>query len=276
MPAQRRHETRYTIRFPVELTVGKASLSLVTEDVSFGGLFLKTDTPAPLHQLVKVRLVLPVGDRALRAHGMTVHVVEPHHASGRTPGMGIQFYGLDRETRDAWDAFVHHVESRFPLSADQAPLRLPRGFTPEPVRRRLARHDAVIKLEPDTREELAEKVASMLQTEVLEAPVRLNLEPHVVPGARVVVHIVHPDTGLPFLMEGVVRERAHPAQAGSPEKRNEKDTEAGTEGGLAGGDDRTGLATIALSGLTRAKKESLEDFTRAGVLVDDEVMDAGD
>src|SRR5579863_4485762 len=121
--AQRRRGVRYTIRFPVQLTLGKRTVSLLTSDVSYGGVFLRTDAPPALQQLVRVRLVLPIGDRALSMHGMTVRVVTPDNPSGYDAGFGVQFYGVDQTTRDSWDTFVRHVEDRYPRAADQTPLR---------------------------------------------------------------------------------------------------------------------------------------------------------
>jgi Tfp pilus assembly protein PilZ len=234
-----RRDTRYSIRFPARVSHGKRTLSLLTEDVSYGGVFLCTDSPLPLLQLVRVQLVLPIGDRALQAHGMTVHVVQPENAQGRVPGVGVQFYALDQNTRDAWEAFIGRVETTCPKSPDQAPLRLPRGFTPEPVRRRFERHTAVLKVEPTTVEELEEINSRDVATGSMFVPTRLELPI----GTRVVVYIAHPATGQPFLFEAKVVHRT--------------DAPAGL-----------GLELIAVD--YRCKQEFL-DFVRGGILIDDEV-----
>lgn len=240
MPPHRRRDTRYSIRFPVQLAHGKRTLSLLTADVSYGGVFLFTDSPLPLMQLVGVHLVLPIGDRALRAHGMTVHVVKPDNAEGRVPGLGVQFYALDQTTRDSWEAFVRHVEGHFPVSRDQVPLRLPRGFTPEPVRRRFERHTAVLKIEPATLTELEEIYTRDVSTGTIVVPSTLELPLR----ARVVIYVAHPTTGQPFLIEGSVRQRAEAPPA----------------------------LTVDLMGVDRSTKEEFLDFVRGGVFIDDEVV----
>lgn len=241
MSPHRRRDTRYSIRFPVQLAHGKRVLSLLTADVSYGGVFLCTDSPLPLMQLVGVHLVLPIGDRALKAHGMTVHVVKPDNADGRVPGLGVQFYALDHTTRDSWDAFVRHVETHFPKSHDQAPLRLPRGFTPEPVRRRFERHTAVLKVEPKTLAELEQVYTRDVAKGSMTLPSALELPQ----GARVVVYVAHPATGQPFLMEGsVVR-----CRRGTPP-----------------------ALEVELLGIDRRTKEDFLDFMRGGVWIDDEVV----
>ena len=109
-------------------------------------MFLRTDSAPPLLQLVQVQLVLPIGGHALRAHGMTVHVVAPDNTLGHVAGIGVQFYALDRETREAWEGFTRHVAANYPESTDQTPLRLYRGVTPEPLSRRFGHHTAVLEL----------------------------------------------------------------------------------------------------------------------------------
>src|SRR5579863_9410238 len=121
MSVHKRRDVRFAIRFPAQLSYKHRTTSLMTEDVSYGGVFLGTDTPPPTLQLVGVQLVLPVGGHALKAHGMTVHVVEPGGPPGRPCGVGVQFYALDRETRETWEAFVTHVRTTYPRAADQAP-----------------------------------------------------------------------------------------------------------------------------------------------------------
>src|SRR5579872_5989904 len=120
MADSKRRDVRYQIRFPAQLSFARQTRSLLTEDVSLNGVFLGTDTPPPVLQLVRVHLVLPIGDRALLAHGMTVHVVTPAQREGegalRTPGIGVQFYALDAETRVTWEGFIRHVEANHPPS----------------------------------------------------------------------------------------------------------------------------------------------------------------
>ena len=198
--ARRRLDVRYSIRFPVQLVYAKRARSLVTEDISAGGVFLCTDSPPPLLQLVHVKLVLPIGGRALKAHGMTVHVVEPDNPAGRTPGIGIQFYGLDQATRDTWDAFTRHVEARYPQSPDQTPLRLGRGETPEPLKRRFGHHTAVLDLKPRNINALEHIYNRDVTTGAMFIPTPLPLEV----GADVVINITHPESHEPFLFEAKV------------------------------------------------------------------------
>jgi hypothetical protein len=239
-----RRDTRYVLSFPAQITVGKRTLSLLTEDVSYGGIFLRTDAAPPLYQLVSVQLVLPVGDHAIQVFGMTVHVVLPDNPVRQTPGIGIQFYALDQNTRDSWDTFIRYVEARCPEGPDQTPLRLPRGFTPEPIRRRFERHTAVLKVEPATQAELE----GIYERDVLTATMTIATSLELSPQTRVMVYISHPSSGQPFLLEALVL-------------RKVKDPE--------------GLA-LELLGLDRAAKDAFLDFVRAGIFIDEEVVESQD
>jgi Tfp pilus assembly protein PilZ len=240
MTSHRRLDVRYAIQFPAQLLHARRSYSLVTEDVSHGGIFLRTETPPPLMQLVQVRLVLPIGGHALSAHGMTVHVVEPSNAKGRVPGIGVQFYALDHATRDAWEGFVRHVAASYPESADQTPLRMKRGMTPEPLSRRFIRHTAVLELRPETVAALEELHRSELSAGEIFVPTTKALAP----GTEVVIHVLHPGHGGPFLFEGKVKSRSTV---------------------------RRGL-TVELVGVDGRTKSDFLEFVHGPIVVDEEVV----
>jgi Tfp pilus assembly protein PilZ len=206
MALYRRRDARYSIQFPVQIVHAKRPLSLVTQDVSEGGIFAATDTPPPLMQLVHVQLVLPIGGRALSAHGMTVHVVLPKNEAGRVPGIGVQFYALDRSTRDAWEGFTRYVAANCPPSPDQTPLRLQRGITPEPLSRRFGAHKAVLELKPATLESLEDLYSNDIGMGSLTVPTDVRVDA----GANVVIHVTHPVSHAPFLIEARVR---HPVES---------------------------------------------------------------
>jgi Tfp pilus assembly protein PilZ len=237
--AQRRRDVRYTIQFPVQLVHAKRAHSLVTQDVSGGGVFVCTNSPPPLLQLVQVHLVLPIGGHALKAHGMTVHVVDPENPGGRVAGIGVQFYGLYRATREAWDSFTRHVAAHCPQSADQTPLRLTRGETPEPLSRRFGRHIAVLELKPATLEALEEIYTRDVSTGRLFVPTTKELPPD----ANVVINVTHPESKAPFLFEAKVRSRSV-----SP----------------AGFD-------VELRGVDKNFREEFLDFVRGSIVIDTEV-----
>lgn len=232
MDASRRKDVRYQARFPAELVFGRKRLSLLTEDLSYRGVFLRTDTPPPLRQLVKVRLVLPFVGRAMEMHGMTVHVVEYENLGQRVPGVGIQFYGLDRDTRETWEAAVRHVETTAPLAADQSPFAIP-AHTPELIRRRLERHTAVLTLKLKTREELQELVTRNIAVGGAFVPTTERLRE----GAPVMLCLHHPENDSTFILDGVVHQ------------------------------SRGDGVGIDLVGLDAARREELDEFVQGGIII---------
>lgn len=98
-----RREPRIDAKVPVALVRGKTTFELETSDVSFKGLFLRTQDPPPVRSLVRLLVELP--KRKIEAHAMAVHSSES--------GVGLQFWGLAGPDRMAWDDFVRDLgESR--------------------------------------------------------------------------------------------------------------------------------------------------------------------
>ena len=98
-----RREARVDVSVPVVVYRGKKAVALHTSDVSFKGLFVRTDDPPALLSLVRLKVAL--FDREFEAHAMAVHVVRDPD-EGRAPGVGLQFWGLSGPNRSAWDDFV--------------------------------------------------------------------------------------------------------------------------------------------------------------------------
>jgi hypothetical protein len=110
-PGGQRQDERYAYRLPVTLLRRGEEIPLVTEDVSYHGLFLETDDPLPLRYIFRLKLFLPPFDRELDALGMAVHQVSPREAMGRTPGVGVQLYAMDHAARTVWSNFVARVSA---------------------------------------------------------------------------------------------------------------------------------------------------------------------
>jgi hypothetical protein len=113
-----RREARVEARIRVTVVRGRRSVPLETSDVSFKGLFLRTDDPPPVRSLMRLRVSLP--SREIEAHAMAVHVITPADvedgerdptkpAPSRGSGVGVQFWGLAGPDRTAWDDFVREL-----------------------------------------------------------------------------------------------------------------------------------------------------------------------
>src|SRR5438309_10904805 len=106
MGEERRRDVRYAVRLPATLLRGKRTVQVFTSDVSFHGIFLRTDADASLRQLLKIEMTLPPNDVAVTLHGMVVRIVHHGASGGRPPGVGVELVGLAGEAKGAWNAFV--------------------------------------------------------------------------------------------------------------------------------------------------------------------------
>jgi len=125
-----RREARVDARIPVLVVRGRRTTALETSDVSFKGLFLRTDEPPPLRSLMRLRVALPL--REIEAHAMVVHVSMSDDAMDdeRNVGVGVQFWGLAGPDRIAWDEFVRDL-----IQAARARIAKSRAIPPSPPRR---------------------------------------------------------------------------------------------------------------------------------------------
>jgi type IV pilus assembly protein PilZ len=238
MVSSKRRDTRYAIRVPVQLAYGNRVRSMLTEEVSYRGCFLRTDTPPRLRQLVQLKLVLPPGDRAIQVHGIVVHFVEPLNPADRTPGIGIQFYALDQETRGAWEEFIRYVEKRFSLAVDQSPLTLPDGSS-EPIRRRYARYTAVLRVSVQTVDELFDLFAR----DVSKGGMFIETSTELAVGQPVIINVHHPERDDTLLLDAVVRRVQRRPTPG------------------------VGVEFVRMD---KERREEFMEFVRGGIVVDDE------
>jgi len=88
------------------------------KDISNGGIFLRTQTPAALFGKLQVVLELPNGD-TVELQGEVVRVVAPQQAgAGVAAGMGVQFVDLDAEKRSMLESYLGFTQ----------PLAIPDGM----------------------------------------------------------------------------------------------------------------------------------------------------
>lgn len=125
LPNQRMDE-RYPHEVLVDLCWNRHRARLVTCDVSYRGLFLCTDTPPSLRQLVRLEILLSESE-TLSLHAMAVHVVPPGDPKGRLAGVGVQFYAVDRASASRWGRYIDQVRREA-----GRPTR-PRGLGPTPT-----------------------------------------------------------------------------------------------------------------------------------------------
>jgi hypothetical protein len=117
MDDDQRREARYAFQLPAVLWRGKRALDVVTEDVSFRGLFLRVSAPPGVRQLVEIEMVLPPDDKRIRVHGMVVYVIRAADGDEHAPGIGVELRGLSGGAHAAWEAFVRGAQAHLGTKA---------------------------------------------------------------------------------------------------------------------------------------------------------------
>lgn len=112
--SEQRRDARYPARIIARVLRRSETIELLTNDVSFRGVFIRTDAPPSLRQLVKVELVLP-SNVIVSGHAMVVHVAATAEGAakgeGAVPGIGLQFWGPINRARE-WEQFIHQLRAR--------------------------------------------------------------------------------------------------------------------------------------------------------------------
>jgi uncharacterized protein (TIGR02266 family) len=103
----RRLLPRYLDRFRVTLSAGQHRAQRESLNLSASGLFIQTDAPPAIDQIVQVILELPDGKPPAEVQGIVLHRVLPEN--GAAAGAGVQFIGADDEFRARLDAYLQRL-----------------------------------------------------------------------------------------------------------------------------------------------------------------------
>lgn len=214
---QRRRDKRYPARLPIRTRVAGRLKDLFSQDVSFRGLFLATDSPPPLRQLIRIETVLPPGGTPFATHGMVVHVVSPGEPGAHGPGFGVQFYGMGDERR-AWEAFVQYIQQNslaLPDRRDSRPppitrsslatgsVRLGQGSGSQD-NRRFHRYPVVLEVRPGDLEDLYR----LYSRDVSVGGMFLATSREIDVGSEVRLDVRHPHGATVFHLSAIVRRRS--------------------------------------------------------------------
>ncbi len=187
-----RKEERFITRVPVLLRVGQTNMELFTGDVSYRGLYVCTDTPPVLRQLIRIEAMLPPDQSRFLSHGMSVFGLGPGNSDGRLPGIGIQFYAQSATNRRIWERFVDSIK--------HAPLEVPADAI-DSVKRMHPRVDARFEVRPSNVDELH----SLFSRDISQGGMFLETDRAVEIGRSLALTIIHPLTRRSFSIDSVVR-----------------------------------------------------------------------
>ena len=197
---EQRYDKRYRVRLRATLRYGRETQELFTEDVGFRGVFLRTDTPPELRQLVKIEFTLPDSRETITVHGMAVHRVARDNPRGRVPGIGVQFYAVDKDTNATWINFVKRIEREHP-DAEEFPVNLVERESVEPIRREHPRYETTLELELRTVDELR----TLYTRDVSHGGMFIVTDLVLPLGTPLRIEVVHPITRAIFALEATVR-----------------------------------------------------------------------
>jgi Tfp pilus assembly protein PilZ len=192
---QPRREERFAVRVPVTLSIGRHTTDLFTGDVSFRGLFICTDNPPTLRQLISVELLLPPDFEPFTSHGMSVYVLKPGQEIDHMPGVGVQFYAQAEEQRRQWERFVAKIKNN--------PPAMPKGAI-DPVKRRHRRIAARFEVRPKDLSELE----AIFTRDVSSGGMFLETDMELPLGKNLSLTIYHPVSKRGFTMDSVIRRKS--------------------------------------------------------------------
>jgi Tfp pilus assembly protein PilZ len=221
---EKRRDKRYRYQMPAVLVRGTREVPLLTGDVGYRGLFLRTDDPPPLRQLLQVKLRLPPGNDEFTVHAMAVFLV-PGGTTGRAPGVGLQLYAVSGEARQRWERFVQWVARSHPDSLE-TPVK-PVAAAPDTVNRQFPR----IRMALSVRAQSIRDLDPLVTEDVSRGGMFLRTGLDISIGTELRLLVTHPLTGQTVAVDTVVRRRVeHPPERaglgvelfGLDEERREK------------------------------------------------------
>ncbi len=104
----RRVLPRFLDRFRVTLTAGQHKAQREALNLSASGVFIQTDAPPDMDEIVQVILELPDGKPPAEVQGIVLH----REVEREPKGAGVQFIGADDEFRKRLDAYLAQLRER--------------------------------------------------------------------------------------------------------------------------------------------------------------------
>lgn len=106
-----RRSQRYRFKLPILFKGTYRDRPALTEDISFHGVFIRTDEVRTPNQLVKFTAVDPTEDQHIDLLGIVARCVRPEQATpGNPPGIGVSLFGNSRETEARWVSVVRRIK----------------------------------------------------------------------------------------------------------------------------------------------------------------------
>ena len=83
------------------------------ENISRGGVFIQTQSPPQVDEVITVQLELPDGGPIATSSGLVMHCVTVDEAeqNGLIPGIGVQFLDADDQFRERIDRYIQSLSA---------------------------------------------------------------------------------------------------------------------------------------------------------------------
>jgi len=130
-----RRSERYVFQLQVLFKGTYRARPALTDDISFHGVFIRTDESRQPNQLVKFTIVDPDSDEHVDLLGIVARAVAPDRATtDRPPGIGVSLFGNNRAVEARWVKLVRRVKSWSQCGHTEPPPSPGIGTTPAPAR----------------------------------------------------------------------------------------------------------------------------------------------
>jgi uncharacterized protein (TIGR02266 family) len=205
MGIEKRKDRRYPFHVKALLQSGRHEVVAQTEDVSFKGVFVRTDLPLAERHLLRVKFTLPPEGDDYTVTGMVARSIPAK--DGRPPGAGIQFYGASSNDLDRWNQFIRWVAAGAPAPQPAAPPAAAPVFpagTPDAVQRRFPRYAAALHVNLRDVGELEQ----LYSQNVSQGGMFVGTMRDLPAGTALKLSVIHPNSGETFELEAVVRWRS--------------------------------------------------------------------
>lgn len=108
---EKRNDERVLTEIKLKFKTTNGFIQKYTEDISKGGVFIKTNKPLPFDTRVKVLVELP-DSKQIELTGKVVYILNEKDAKAmmRNPGMGVQFIDVPPEIMKKLEEFIEEIK----------------------------------------------------------------------------------------------------------------------------------------------------------------------
>jgi hypothetical protein len=192
---------RFRCALPVTLRKRSGPLELLTSDVSFRDVFVRTDAPPPANSLVRLDLTVPPEGAVISVSAAVDAVVPATPAAEHYPGFLARLVGLSGPPKARWDSFVASLRQDHP-EADRTTVVFARRSYVDRFQKKTGPSVSVV-YRPSSVEALTAILTVATHGGLLAVPTPMAI----VLGAPVDLQLVHPITEDTVTLPGTVKRR---------------------------------------------------------------------